>query len=205
MNNNPKIILIGGTSYIGKSTISLQLGFTLNIKQIVDIDTIRDVLRGELSKKQSPYLHYCSTTAWQYTTKEMTKKDLTQGYEKYCKIMLPHVRRIIKVAKLMGKDTIIEGVHIIPKLYKNYTKRRNVYLIILKASEENHWENLKRRREEFRGKRMEKYKKRFPYARIIQDYLISEAKKYKIDLINNEEINTTAKEIMKIINKRGEK
>ncbi|MEK6879885.1 MAG: hypothetical protein AABY22_09775 [Nanoarchaeota archaeon] len=58
----PNIILIGGAPYVGKSSISLQLGFTFNIKQIVDIDVIREVLRGIKSKSESPYIHYGSTT-----------------------------------------------------------------------------------------------------------------------------------------------
>ena len=196
MTNNPKIILIGGAPYTGKSTTSLMLGNKLNIKQIVDIDVIREVLRGKKTKSKYPYLYYCSTTAWEHKNKIMTKSRLIQGYKNYCKTLYPSIKRIIDRAYVLGKDVIIEGVHILPSLYKNYLKRKNLYIFILFTNGKRHIKNLEQRKEEFRGKRIKIYQKRLPNARIIQEYLIHEAKRNGAPCIDNEILNHSVNNII---------
>lgn len=200
MVKNPRIILIVGTSYIGKSTLCLRLGRELNIRQIVDLDVIREIVRNEKSSKEAPYIHLCSTTAWQHGGNE-SDKNVIFSYLKYCKALEKYVKRIIDRAYILGKDTIIEGVHLVPSFFKKYFNKKNFEMVLLIASEENHFNNIGRRKKEFGGKSVRKYYERLPKARLIQEYLIRDAITNGIPIIENHKLDEAEKDLIKVLNK----
>ena len=53
----PLVILIGGTTGVGKSTIATQLAARLGIVRVVATDAIREVMRSMLSSELMPTLH----------------------------------------------------------------------------------------------------------------------------------------------------
>jgi len=59
----PLVILIGGATGVGKSTIATQLAARLGIVRIVATDAIREVMRAMLSEELMPTLHVSSFQA----------------------------------------------------------------------------------------------------------------------------------------------
>lgn len=202
MVKNPRIILIGGAPYVGKSTISLHLAKKLNITQVVDTDVIREVLRSERLKKEYPYLFLSSCTAWEHKNKK-TKKEIIKACIEYCKILDKSVKRIIDRAYELGKDTIIEGVHILPSSLERYIKKKNFYIFLISCEKERHLRNIKKRKQEFNKRCVKRFYKRFPVARMINEYLKDQAKKYKVNCIDNYSLKKTENKIAGIIYKNG--
>ena len=56
----PLVILIGGATGVGKSTIATQLAARLGIVRVVATDAIREVMRSMLSPELMPTLHTSS-------------------------------------------------------------------------------------------------------------------------------------------------
>jgi 2-phosphoglycerate kinase len=56
----PLIILIGGTTGVGKSTIATQLAARLGITRIISTDAVREVMRSLFSERIMPTLHTAS-------------------------------------------------------------------------------------------------------------------------------------------------
>jgi 2-phosphoglycerate kinase len=198
MVKNPTIILLGGASYIGKSTLSLKLGNKLNISQIVDLDVIRAILRAERTYDEDPYLYFCSTTAWKYKGRE-TKSNVINSFIRYSKSLEKSVKIIIDRSYELGKPTIIEGVHLIPTMYREYGNRINFYRFMLTAQRDLHFANIAARKEEFGGRSVIRFYERFSKARIINDYLIADAYKNRIPCIINTSLKSAEKEIIQII------
>ena len=56
----PLVILIGGATGVGKSTIATQLAVRLSIVRVVATDAIREVMRSTLTHELMPTLHTSS-------------------------------------------------------------------------------------------------------------------------------------------------
>ena len=59
----PLVILIGGATGVGKSTIATQLAARLGIVRVVATDAIREVMRSMFSPELMPSLHTSSFQA----------------------------------------------------------------------------------------------------------------------------------------------
>ncbi|MFH1736604.1 MAG: ATP cone domain-containing protein, partial [Actinomycetota bacterium] len=62
--DKPIVILVGGTTGVGKSTIAAELAHRLGIIRITSTDSIREVMRSQFSKELMPALYGSSFTAW---------------------------------------------------------------------------------------------------------------------------------------------
>lgn len=184
--SKPRIILIGGPAGAGKSTLALELAYKMKIKQIVDLDTVREVLRGEHNKTNDPYLFSSSYEAWKLEGSE-DSESIIRAFEKYSLSLKKAVDRIIERVDVLGKDTIIEGVHIVPSFYKKYIRRKNTRFIMLTpANAKVHKNNFIKRRDEFHGMDIQEYFDNFEKINIINKYLINDAKKNKCQILVND-------------------
>lgn len=64
VNKFPIVILIGGTSGTGKSTVSSILGDILGIKNVISTDHIRHIVRNFVSKEENPVIYASTYDAW---------------------------------------------------------------------------------------------------------------------------------------------
>jgi len=183
---------------VGKSALSLELGKKLKISQIVDVDVVREAIRGFSSKNDQPYLYYNSTTAWEHVNDD-SEMSVICSFIKYCESILLSIIRIIERAYVLGKDTIIEGVQIIPSFFEEYLKKKNFHLIMVGCSEKNHLLNIARRKKEFGGINPKRFYERFPKARIIQDYLLQDAKTNNVPCVVNCDLVKTRNQILKLL------
>lgn len=198
MAKNPRIILIYGAPYVGKSTISVALAKRLNIRQVVDLDVVREVLRGERSKKEDPFLFLSACTAWKYNY-EKTERNIINSYIQYCKTIEKSIKRIIEMAYSLGKDTIIEGVHILPSSFYPYLQKKNFHMILVLCEKTRHLKNISQRKIEYNNHSIKQYYDRLPVAFSINDYLKDQAKKYNLIYVINNFLKSTENKIMKIM------
>jgi len=112
----PLIVLIGGTTGVGKSTIATEIGSRLGINHIVSSDAIREVMRALLSKELMPMLYNSSFTAWKSMRTPFRKKDdpVIIGFIEQVEIVNVGLSAVVRRAIREGINTIIEGVHIVP-------------------------------------------------------------------------------------------
>jgi len=198
MVKNPRIILIAGSSLAGKSSAALELGAELSITQIVDVDVIREVLRGEYTKKNNPYLFYSSCNAWEYEGDD-NPEHIIRAYLKYSETIKKSINRVIDRAYVLGKDVIIEGVHLAPSLFKEYSKNKNFHILLLDIGESRYLSNVKKRQCEFNGREVKRFEERLSKAMIIRRYLLDEAKIYGIPIVVNNSIKQVVEEMVRII------
>ncbi len=207
--SKPYVILIGSASGIGKSTISAELAKSLGIKHLIESDFIREVVRGIIGKDYAPTLHSSSYTA--YT--ELRNKNnynneeelISAGFVDHASFVVPALEKVIDRAIKDYDDVIIEGVHLIPGLIDidKFKERADVHFFILTSDENSHKNRFVKRATEKRrgGKQLDYFKEN----RIIHDFLIKEAKKNNVKIIESENINTTIHRILGNINKTCKK
>ena len=69
-SKEPLIILIGGASGVGTSSMAFELASKLGLKNLISTDMIREVMRKIVSKELSPVIHKSSFDAYETTDRK---------------------------------------------------------------------------------------------------------------------------------------
>ena len=172
----PIIILIAGTTGIGKSTIALSLAHRLNFRSLIGTDAIRELMRKVLSNDLIPELHQSSYEAGIFSKHHLSSKfnPIILGYSEQSKIVSVGVEALIKRALYEGQNLIIEGVHLSPEfISEEILNHPNVIIVMLHLKDENtHRNRIHIRAKNISMRRSaEKYLSYFENIRLIQKYL----------------------------------
>lgn len=106
------VILIGGVSGSGKTTMGNLLLHTLELNHSIGTGWMREILSTVLSKEQYPEL-------FSYSFRPKTEITPFANFYKGGIAMKPSVEACIKRAKKEGTSLIIEGVYLVPGLIDN--------------------------------------------------------------------------------------
>src|SRR5947208_989073 len=103
----PLVILIGGATGVGKSTIATQLAARLGIVRVVATDAIREVMRAMLSSELMPTLHVSSFQADEALREPPTKMAdaLTLGFREQTAAVSVGINALIERAAAEGTSS----------------------------------------------------------------------------------------------------
>jgi 2-phosphoglycerate kinase len=113
--DTPLIILIGGSSGAGKTTLAITLANLLDIPRVVATDDIRQMMRLTLTPDLMPTLHTSTYTAWKKVPDPSSEKDpVIAGYRDQARTICVGVHAIISRCLEENASVIIDGVHLLP-------------------------------------------------------------------------------------------
>ena len=202
--DEPLIILIGGVSGVGTSSISYEISRKLGIKSMINTDMIRQVMRKIVSKELSPVIHESSFIAHKAlrVTPPLESDIVLAGFKDHVGTVSLGVEAVIERALTEGISIIIEGVHIVPGfIRKDLLEKDNVLMFTLTLDgEEAHKNRLySRSRDGWANRPLQKYLDNFDSIRKIQKYFIDQSKIEGIPNINNVDRLTTIELIINSI------
>ncbi|WP_042698937.1 2-phosphoglycerate kinase [Thermococcus sp. PK] len=190
----PMIILLGGATGVGKSTLATELAFRLGIRTILGTDTVREVMRKIISKELLPSIHTSSFLAWKELRNLPKDVDpLIYGFESQVRYVTVGINAVVERSYKEGFNTIIEGIHLVPG-YVSLNDRSFMYLITVKNLEALEARFYERARYSLRP--AEYYVKNIDNIMRIQEYLIEKAKEHGIPIIENVELEQSVNAIM---------
>ncbi|MEW6750386.1 MAG: ATP cone domain-containing protein [Candidatus Latescibacterota bacterium] len=131
--NRPLIILIGGATGVGKTSLAIALANLLDIPRVVATDDIRQVMRLMLSPELVPTLHPSSYSAGEVVGGFAANGDdpVVIGYREQARIVNVGVRAIIDRCVEENTSVIIDGVHLLPDLLNREAWRRTAFIIAI--------------------------------------------------------------------------
>ncbi|MDI6689841.1 MAG: 2-phosphoglycerate kinase [Actinomycetota bacterium] len=202
--DKPLIILIGGTTGVGKSTIATEIAHRLGITRIVSTDAIREVMRVVLSKELMPALYESSFSAWQSLRVPLPSASdpVIIGFREQTVAVTVGVKAIIERAIREGLNMVIEGIHIAPGfLDAEYFKNAFVVHIIIAVEDEDlHRSHFYIREIETEGFRpFERYRANFGNIRKIGEYIEELAKQHNTPIISSRNLDSTVSEVLEVI------
>ena len=110
------IILIGGASGSGKSSLTSLLAGRLHLKEMSS-DNIRHIMRNFISKQESPFIFSSTYDSYHLIKDEgLTLEQRTiMAYLKQCKEVQRELMNVLRHWHAGGRWVVVEGVHITPE------------------------------------------------------------------------------------------
>ena len=184
--DRPLILMLSGTTGVGKSTLATMAAHRLAITRVIATDVIRQVLRASFSRDFMPSVH---SSAFEVGM---------EAYAEQAEAVGTGVAAIVERACDEGTPIVIEGVHVAPGMLSAELAGRCLVVEAVLVVED---EDLHRAHFEARGDRRpaERYLARFDQIRHIQDHLAGKASARGVAVIDNANIDEALGRVMDLV------
>jgi len=172
--DRPLVVLIGGTTGVGKSTLATMLASRLGINLVIATDVIRQVLRAFFTHEAMPSVHYSAFEV-----------GGLEGYADQAERVGTGIAAIVERAANEAKPVVVEGVHVLPGSLDPVLRGRCVPVeaLLVVEDDERHRGHFSHRR----GQRpAERYLAAFDEIRALQRHLAERARAEGVPVIDNE-------------------
>jgi len=203
----PLIVLIGGITGSGKSTVSSELAFRLNISRHQSTDMMREIIRSYLSPQMVPTLKYSSFEAWRGlpgsadgTGPGLENRVITGFLSQFAAMKLALEATISRSIE-EKQHLILEGVHVVPTELNLQTREREAVIIpVMLASMDKELlhKQLTRRGREIKHQRS-RYQEKIDDIWGLQSWLLDEADKAGITIIENWSLEDTVRATLDLV------
>jgi 2-phosphoglycerate kinase len=202
--DRPLVILIGGGTGAGKSTLATQLGARLGIPRVLSTDAIREVLKGVFSREFQPTLYTSSFDAAGVVKGKVNAgdDDVLLGFRDQAAAVAAGVESMIRRAVTEQTDQIIEGAHIVPGLLNLEPFRSDaviVQVVIVVEDEKLHRGHFQVRAHDTRARPVERYLAHFDNIRKIQAHIRSQAEANGVPVVSNETLDASLSAVIDIV------
>lgn len=201
----PLIILIGGSTGVGKSTTATQLAARLGITRVISTDAVREVLRSAMSRELMPSLYESSFNADRALGIPLPKSAdrLIIGFQRQVSAVAVGVKALIARALAEGTDIIVEGAHLVPGFLDGWEEEFKgavlVPIVMTVEDEALHRAHFHMRALETRSTRHDHYVSSIERIRRIQDYVVELARERDVPVIESYDLDSTINEIVTIV------
>jgi 2-phosphoglycerate kinase len=196
----PLIILLGGATGVGKSTIATQLATRLGITRVISTDAVREVLRSALTSEMFPTLYSSSFEADKAVRQPIPHSGdrLIIGFREQAQAVAVGAKALIDRAIAEGTDLILEGAHLVPGFLEGASSEDAliVPLLVVVESEELHKNHFYWRTRDVRQRPGNRYLNNFKKIRRIQKYMESSALIRSVPRISHIDLDATLSEII---------
>ena len=204
----PLVILIGGATGVGKSTIATQLAARLGIVRVVATDAIREVMRAMLSSELAPTLHVSSFEA-DTALREPPPQPadaLVLGFREQTAAVAVGINALIERAADEGASIVIEGAHIVPGFIDLESQRERILavpFVIGVDDEERHRSHFAAREDSIASRPSQRYAAGFENIRRLQRYVKGQALSHGVPVIPNHSFDRSIAAVVDLVMERA--
>ncbi|MGH3002376.1 MAG: hypothetical protein ACRDM1_06920 [Gaiellaceae bacterium] len=202
----PIIVLIGGSTGTGKSTLAAEVAHRLGITRVASTDFIRQTMRAFFSREFMPTIHYSSFDAGQVMDADVTGDPTVVGFVDQCRHVCVGVEAVIHRALTEGWSMVVEGVHIVPGLLPAAVDGALIVPVVVEISEESVHRMHFRVRDSTTGgvRAMAPYLDRLDDIRRIQTYVVGRARREGVAVVENANVDRTIDQVIELVMESAE-
>jgi 2-phosphoglycerate kinase len=185
--DRPLVVLIGGTTGVGKSTLAHMLAARLGVNRVIATDVIRQVLRAFFTHEAMPTVHYSAFEA-----------GGVAGYREQAERVGTGIAAIVERSANEAEPVVVEGVHVVPGGVHPRVRERCVLVeaIVVVDDPDRHRGHFSLRP----GTRpAERYLAGFDDIRRLQDHLWERARSERVAIIDNENVDGALARLMELV------
>ena len=185
--DRPLVVLIGGTTGVGKSTLASMLGARLGVNRVIATDVIRQVLRAFFTTEAMPTVHGSAFEMGGVT-----------GYRDQAERVGTGIAAIVERAAAEAKPVVVEGVHVVPGGVHPRVRERCVLVeaLVVVDDPELHRAHFSLRP----GTRpAERYLAHFEEIRRLQDHLWNRARSERVAIVDNTNVDDALARLMELV------
>jgi 2-phosphoglycerate kinase len=202
--DRPLVILIGGTTGVGKSTIATEIAHRLGITRIVSTDSIREVMRGIFARDLMPAIYESSFNAWRGLRVPVPHgaNPVIVGFREQTAVVLTAIRALVDRAVVEGESIVVEGVHVVPGYLEplQFQNASVVPVLIAVDDEETHRSHFYIREVQTDGTRpFERYRANFGNIRLLGAYIEDLAIEHGVPVVRSQQLDRTVAEVLELV------
>jgi 2-phosphoglycerate kinase len=206
----PLILLVGGGTGTGKSTVATEVAYRLGITRVTSTDFVRQTMRAFFSQEFMPTIHFSSFEAALGLSKaeeEESGDAALLGFLDQTRNVLVGVEAALQRALDEGWSMVLEGVHLVPGMLATELEGAVVIQCVLAIhDEEIHRTHFWSRDVYSNGVRAgDKYLAGLPEIRSIQDYVVERARRNDVPVIENENVGETIGAVIELVLEQAER
>jgi 2-phosphoglycerate kinase len=210
-DDRPLILLLGGTSGVGKSSLALEVARRLSIARVLSTDSIRDVMRVMVSNDLVPTLHVSSFEAHSRLVGEVRdgRDPVIEGFLEQSQTVAVGVRAVIERAITEGTNTALDGVSLVPGLFdvSEWQDRAHVhFLLAADEDQESLHGHLVQRAQGGGARASKRYMQNFEEIFRIQEDLLERAELFGIPVVDVQDLESAAQQVVGyVVDQLGER
>lgn len=206
-SDRPLLILVGGATATGKSTVATQLSHCLEIVRTQSTDMLREVMRMMVPQRLLPVLHTSSFLAWQaIPAKDRMSEDpdalLADGYLTQVGLLSVACEAVFQRALHERVSLILEGVHVHPSLLRTVPGDTDAIVVPLMLGVLNPdllESRIRGRGKQVPGRRAKRYLENLDAIWRLQSFLLSEADGAHIPIVTNDDMDVVVREVVSLV------
>src|SRR3989337_849513 len=205
----PLLLLVGGATGTGKSTIATEAAHRLGITRVTSTDFIRQTMRAFFSEEFMPSVPSASFEARLALTKaeeEESGDAAILGFLDQTRNVLVGVQAALERAATERWSMVLEGVHLVPGMVATDFPGAFVVQCIVAIDDENlHRSHFWVREDATEGLRpLDKYLDSLPQIRQIQEYLVERARRHDVPVIVNDSLDRAIGDVLDLVLRRAD-
>ena len=188
----PVIILLGGSSGVGKTSLALEVSRRLGISRVLSTDSIRQVMRMMLSPELMPAIHCSSFDAHLHMPQTVENGEATdpvvRGFMAQASVVSVGVRAMIDRAVAENTSLVLDGVSLAPGSidFEEYRDRAHIiYLVVARLDEKSLSKQFNAREKRQSHRNATRYVENLSGILKIQDHFLELADHHDIPIVDN--------------------
>ncbi len=200
----PVVLLIGGATGVGKSTIATQIAARLGVVRVIPSDAVREVMRGLFSRELMPTLYTSSFDADSALREPPARAAdrVIVGFREQTAAVAVGLRALIERSAVEGTSSIIEGAHVVPGFLdvERFGDRvLAVPVVVTVEEEEVHRSHFQARSADSAARPFDRYLSNFDNIRRVQRYIKSQALSHDWPVIASYNLDQTIAAIIDLV------
>jgi 2-phosphoglycerate kinase len=198
--DRPVILLLGGATGSGKTSLALEVSRRLGIHAVLSTDSIRQIMRLVLTPELVPAIHASSYDAHRAIGRVAPSDDpVVEGFLAQASIVSVGVRAMLDRAVAENTSLILDGVSIVPGFLdlSQYAEKAHVISLVVATLDVAAFRSRFEQRARESQRAPHRYLENIDAILRIQDHFLELAERHQIPIVDNDSADASVLSILK--------